>query len=161
LLGCVLTTSSQKIEDGWQGLRALDSSKADVEKLLGPPKRVDDNGYYYYEKGDAFAEVNYSTEPCQPNHYNRGKYNLPVWTVLQLRIRPDKPLLRADVKFDPNDFVIDRSGDVFDLYDYISESLGIRMSFAHRRDLNGEYLQRIEYWGEADRLTKLKCEVGS
>ena len=160
-LTCVLTTSGQKIEARWYGLQALESSKTDVEKRLGQPKRVDDNGYYHYESREAFAEVSYSTEPCQSDKHNRGIYKVPAWTILELGIQPRPSPPIGGVDFDLQYYIKDESGGFTKFYSYINDPLGIKLGFVQRPDLNDDFLGIITYFGTADQRAKLKCEVPS
>ena len=91
---------SQKLADGWKGLRPLKSTLQHEEKALGKPWRIDDNNYYNYETDEAYIEVNYSTAPFLANQYKRGKYKIPENTILDYSVIPKARPKVVDFEFD-------------------------------------------------------------
>ncbi len=78
----------------------LISNKTDVEKAYGKPERIDDNGYYNYRMDDSFVQVNFTTKPCRRNQYDRGKFNVPANTVLDVWVSIKKTILFKDLNYD-------------------------------------------------------------
>jgi hypothetical protein len=67
---------------GWRGLVPMQSTRADVEKLLGPSA---DDGYgVAYDLGGEAVTFEYSSGPCTKRR--KGGWNLPVDTVIRIRV---------------------------------------------------------------------------
>ena len=123
----------------------LISTKENVEKILGKPERVDDNGYYFYEIDGYYVQVNYSTEPCRPNQYNRGKFNVAKNTVLDTWINVKKELLLTELDFDRKQYYKDTSGDLLNVYDYRNGQGGINITVGIQDEKKTEYVGRITF----------------
>ncbi len=78
----------------WRGLVPLHSTRADVERLLGPPKLS--HGFTdIYQTGDERADVLYSAGSCKMSGVER--WNVPANTVLKIMITPKATLLVRDL----------------------------------------------------------------
>jgi hypothetical protein len=133
------------VEKGWKGLLPLQSTKADVEKAFGNPEKVDENGYYNYRLVDAFVQVNNSTEPCTANQYDRGKFNVPKDSVLDMWIYIKRNVLVSDLKFDRQQYQRDTSGDVENVVYYHSLESGISIGASVQDAKQNEYVGLITY----------------
>lgn len=77
---------------GWRGIVPLHSTRADVEKLLGPPS----GGLYNLDNETVFFV--YSGEPCADNiPYG---FNVPPDTVWEIHVKPKDRRTIADLKLD-------------------------------------------------------------
>lgn len=148
----------QAVETGWKGVRPLLSSQTDVEKAFGKPERIDDNGYYNYRMNDSYVRVNYSTEPCRSNQYERGKFNVPANTVLNLWISLKKTILLADLDFDRKKYYRDTSGDVINSVDYFNKEAGIGIGTSIHDEKRNEYVGTIEYSPSETLKAKFICK---
>lgn len=79
---------------GWQGLIPLHSRRADVERLLG---RSRDPCNCIYETQEEFIHFDYATSPCKGS---LPGWNVPVDTVLSIKVRPKKDLKFSELGID-------------------------------------------------------------
>ena len=94
-------TSSYVQGNTWRELTPLQSKRKDVEKLLGLARDSVGKTVIY----DADAEkvhVWYSEGACKRSE--RGQWNVPIGTVLQIRVYPTATILLRDFQFDMNKY---------------------------------------------------------
>ena len=105
---------------GWQGIVPLQSTRTDVERLLG---RSTDQCRCLYETNQYKVHVLYSGMPCEQN--KPYHYNVPQDTVLEIRIQP-KLMVRLDkyYLFNNQSMRLKHSGFEFVSY-YINEDEGV------------------------------------
>ncbi len=151
-----ITSYGQTVESGWKGILPLVSGKADVEKAFGKPERVDDNGYYNYLMEDSFVQVNYAIEPCRPNQYDRGKFNVAKDTVLDVWVYLKKAIFLKDLNFDRPRYVRDTSGHTGGIY-YINRDMSVMISAGTQDAEGSEYVGRIEYRPAKKLEAKIIC----
>jgi len=105
----------------WRKLVPLKSTRADVEKLLGPA-----GGSYglVYELEDGNLAIEYSTGPCRPDR--RGGWNVDENIVVSLHFSPKVKQRVVDLKIDRRKFKeeIDQHSNGFVRY-YINNKDGI------------------------------------
>lgn len=99
-----LVGTCQSIDDGWKGIKPFVSNKASVEKLLGTPT-IDNNGYYGYKYMGIGVQINYSTAPCIGDQYDRGKYTIPIDSVLSYVVNFNTPTKFSELKLSSEKFV--------------------------------------------------------
>jgi len=151
-----IVAHGQTVEAGWKGILPLISSMGDVEKAYGKAENIDDNGYHNYRIDDSFIQVSYATEPCQPNQYNRGKFNVPANTVLDVWVTLTKAILLTDLNFDRPKYLRDVSDHTGGIH-YIKREMNVMISAGIRDEHGDEYVGRIVY-RPAERLkAKLIC----
>src|SRR5882762_233211 len=80
----LISISSSRVE-GWKGIVPLHSTRADVERLLGPPVRLCEKGCSYDTK-TLGVFVLYSGEPCDNGDQNG--WRVPPDTVISLTVYP-------------------------------------------------------------------------
>ena len=146
---------SQSIEGGWKGIKPLITSKTDVEKTLGKPSVIDDNGYYGYRTEEAFIQINYSTAPCKKNQYNRGKFMIAANTVLSYDVHMKKELTLSDLTFDK--YYKDTSGDVINVWTYYNRDYSIGVTVGTKNGEDTEYVGTIRFAPPKAEAEKLKC----
>lgn len=84
------STQQKPLTNSWRGLTPLSSTRKDVEKLLGSHR--DSVGQtYIYDAGVEIAHITYSTGACKDSV--RGRWNVPIETVLEIRIYPRTDIL--------------------------------------------------------------------
>ena len=145
LIASVFSVSGQALEKGWRDLLPLISSKEKVEKIFGKPENVDDNGYHNYRLDEYFIQVNYSTDPCRPNQYDRGKFNVARDTVLDIWIHVKKNLLLTKLDFDRTKYYRDATGHVTNVVYYNSQETGISIVTSIQDESRDEYVGSIHY----------------
>ena len=89
------TTKTQG--NSWRGLTPLQSMREEVERLLGSPK--DSVGkIFIYDTQAEKVHVWYSEGACKTSGI--GQWNVPLGTVLQIRVYPKATILLRDLQFD-------------------------------------------------------------
>ncbi|HZI88656.1 MAG TPA: hypothetical protein VFD48_17615 [Pyrinomonadaceae bacterium] len=86
----------------WRGIRPLHSTRADVEKILGQPKRQSLDQTYAYETTEEQIDVLYSEGPCSSSVV--GQWNVPADTVLRVTIYPLTNILIPNLRLDRNKY---------------------------------------------------------
>ena len=83
--------------NSWHGLVPLQSSRADVEKLLGKAKTS--HGFtYVYETENETVNILYSAGPCKLSAVER--WNVALDIVLRMDVRPRKKMLIQELHLD-------------------------------------------------------------
>jgi len=110
--------------NSWHGIVPLHSTRADVEKTLGPPtpdSKAPDAVDYRTKSERVF--VLYSTGPCdvEPSH----GWNVPRGTVISISVEPNIKPKFADLKLDESKYEKVRDPEVLFFTYYTSEEEGI------------------------------------
>jgi hypothetical protein len=82
----------------FRGISPLHSTRADVERILGRPKRQSINQDYAYETDEERVAVLYSESRCERSVV--GKWNVPADTVLRITLYPQRTVLIRDLNLD-------------------------------------------------------------
>ncbi|SRR6266851_6236448 len=104
---------------GWRGIVPLKSTRADVERILGPP--TEKSGITYLP--DKSVVVQYSTRRCDDG------WDVPPGTVIAFDIRLDPIVSLADLRLDLTKYKKVRGdSDVSDHFYYVDEERGFAIS---------------------------------
>lgn len=98
----VRTHSAGLQSNVWRGILLLHSTRGDVERILGLPKRRSINQTYAYDTDEEKIYVLYSEGPCRPSEI--GKWNVPTDTVLKIMIYPQRTVLVSELNLDQNKY---------------------------------------------------------
>lgn len=139
------------IPANWKGLIPLKSSRSDVEKILGKPRRSAP-GPDIYENETERVDVRYARDRCESWS---GGWNVPANTVLLIEVRPTKTLLLEDLSFDKSKYVARRWSHPSDWITYHNELEGISLE-ATDLGKNTEIVRVIRYSPKSSDQT-LKC----
>lgn len=121
LLGLIVFANGQ--EEVWRKIKIAQSTKDDVEQILGKP--YVDKGYftgYYLENGGLYIE--YSLGLCKPNQMYW--WNLSEGVVREITIVPLIAPKYKSLKIDRKKFKKTIEGDVIDHVTYINEEEGVK-----------------------------------
>lgn len=92
MLACALLLMSEDASaKTWRGIVPLHSTRADVEKLLGPPNNEDSG----YDIDDEQTSITYGSRSCEKDL--PGGWNLPSNTVVEIRVSWNKDMAMADL----------------------------------------------------------------
>jgi hypothetical protein len=80
----------------WRGIVPLHSTRADVERILGPPN-VEDSGY---DIEDERATITYASRRCEADL--PGGWNVPSNTVVEILVSLDREITLADLTVQAN-----------------------------------------------------------
>jgi len=120
LLSFVLVCLNTVKDPDWHQIKPLQSTRGDVEHLLGPS-----NEAYYadytLEEGNLFIE--YSNGPCRPDR--KGGWNVPKDVVVKLNFSPKQKRKISELKLDPKKFRRVAGEHVQGVFYYINDEEGI------------------------------------
>lgn len=145
------------IEEGWRGIKPLETDKISVDKLLGNPETIDENGYHNYRTDDAFIQVNYTSARCKhlKDYPERGKYDVEKLTVLSYTVNLKKKFNFSELEFDRKDYVkefdMGLRGNVY----YSSVKYGILIYVSVQEE--NEYLQTLYFNPNEINKEKFRC----
>jgi hypothetical protein len=110
LLLCLISMpASSTYAEGWRGIIPLHSTRADVERLLGPG-----SGEYScdYETESEYVSIEYAKGPCTGDP---SGWNVPADTVLTVSVIPKQKRLFSEFKLDESKYE-KASDDTFTTY---------------------------------------------
>jgi hypothetical protein len=146
ILGC-LVVFLPRTADGkaWRGIVPLHSTRADVERLLGPAN-IEDSGY---DIDGARVLITYSSQGCQEGL--PGSWNVPANTVVSISVSSTKEITLTDVlvagkKYDQIYKVHTRQ-----LVDYVDIQEGVRYATVE------DSVKSTTYFGSEADDKKLRC----
>ena len=91
ILACISVSSAKS----WRGIVPLHSTRADVERILGEPSRLD----YIYDLDEATVRIVYANQPCQPDLPSWwGNWNVPRDTVTNIIVEADIPVRKLKIR---------------------------------------------------------------
>lgn len=139
--------------NSWRGIRPLHSTKDDVERTLGKPQTQLINQAYLYITTEEKFEVLYSEGPCTVS--NVGKWNVPVDTVLQFTVYPQRTLPLDDLDLDDKKYSKAPDPNIPNSFFLINRAEGVMIQ-TQKRD-GYEQVMSIEYSRSKDDI-KLLCK---
>lgn len=104
----------------WRQIVPLKSTRADVERLLGPSKEV---YFAVYHLKEGILDIEYSSGPCRPER--KGGWNVPRDVVITLNFSPHRKRRIADLKLDPRKFRRVVDDHVIGILYYVNDEEGI------------------------------------
>lgn len=128
----------------WRGITPLRSTRADVERLLGPPES--ESGVVYVTEGERVS-VTYSRRPCDYG------WRVPLDTVISFFVHPKKPPKFSDLKLDEKRYEKRQSYHVATIHHYIDLEAGINYTV----ESPGELVTGVEYYAPL-RDEALRCQ---
>lgn len=128
----------------WRGIVPLHSTRADVEKLLGPPNNEDSG--YDFEDEQAF--ITYGSKKCEEDL--PGGWNVPSNTVIEIRVSSNKDVTMADlpIRWQTLEQVFSVRTE---LIEYLDAEEGVRYA-----TVDG-LIRSITYIGSAEDEKKFSC----
>jgi hypothetical protein len=131
----------------WRGIVPLHSTRADVERLLGPPS-TDRSEFIFYEFDKERISFQLSRGPCNVEF---SSWNVPRDTVISIRVTP-KQLCWNELKLDRTKYEKKPDEELSYIFHYVDEKAGIR----YEVDESGGLVVFIEYF-PSTLEAKLKC----
>ncbi len=142
--GVLLFISQAAAAKAWRGIVPLHSTRAEVERLLGPPN-VEDSGYLFE---DETATITYSSRACEEGL--PGGWNIPLNTVVEIRVSSNREISLVDVlpkgKTFEQIYAIEKTQ-----IDYLDAEEGVQ--YTARDGL----IMAVTYTGSASDVKKLSC----
>ena len=109
----------------WHGIVPLHSTRADVERLLGPSKEPAKEYVSIHETEHEVVLIEYSTGDACSGGVN--KWQVPRGTVLSIRVSPRSNLPFADLHLDVSKYKVTDGGHVPNYNYYTDEKEGMRV----------------------------------
>ena len=145
------------LESGWKGIRVFETTRTEVERILGSPTESDDVEARYESK-EAIVSVLYSAEPCSAPKTLTGGFKVRQDTVLEYDVVP-KGDLRLDA-LDWNRNLYERYPDphVLNMVGYYNRRDGIRISTSANGPQKTEFVTSIYFERTPEQESRFKCE---
>ena len=142
----------------WRGLSLLKSTRADVERLLGPPEDNFNNKLLIYYLPEQVVSFGFDGNPkCQEkSKFITWDVSKDTVTTIQLSLKRPVPVAEAGIDLTK---LIKRKGD-FDRNDhfYYSNPDGFSIEVAGNRIVGGEHIMGYVY-EPGDNRKHLRCPV--
>ena len=123
----VLMLTSPVSGKGWRGITPLRSTRADVERLLGPPEKPDAKHMSDYKLEDEVVSIIYATGPPCGEGMESG-WQVPAGTVVDITVAPRKTMRPSDLKLDKSKYQRIDGGHQPDVASYINKKEGIKIA---------------------------------
>jgi hypothetical protein len=124
ILSVILLCSAPSTK-GWKNITPLHSSRADVERLLGPPSDPCNSLCEYETKSDVVI-VGYSGEPCTNNDGNR--WRVPRDTVISVTVNLEERAKLSRLKLNPKKFIRTMDPELHGYSTYSNDEMGVAYS---------------------------------
>lgn len=143
-----------QLDNLWNGITPIKSTRADVEKILGKPESssvAKHAAVYRTKDGEVF--VLYSSGLCDVD--SSHGWNLPELTVISISFNPDypNPYKFSDLKIDRSKFKKSHDPGSLHLVDYTNEADGIVLTV----DITDDSVRSFGYF-PASRYMYLMCK---
>ena len=150
ILGLMLLLVGAVTSQGkaWRGIVPLHSTRADVERLLGPPS-MDHGDTVVYEYERERASIEYSKGPCNVNF---NTWSVAADTVISIWVSPRYLYLSA-LKLSLTQYAKRQDQELPYIYNYVDEKHGLRYQVDESRS---QMVTLIEYF-PATTDSKLRC----
>lgn len=136
-LGAAVFAAGQGRARGWRGIVPLHSTRADVERLLGPSRGPESYAASYHLAEESVF-VEYSSGPCSARAGGRG-WNVPPDTVIRIRVTPAEGPMLSDLQLDRKKYKQAEDSHVLGYVYYNNLKEGIRISAYNGRVSSIEY----------------------
>jgi hypothetical protein len=148
---CLLALACYPQSNSWHGIIPLRFTRADVEKILGPPT-PDSKAQYAaeYRTPNERVFVLYSSGQCNvdPSH----GWNVPAGTVIYISVEPNTKPKLAELKLDESKYKKRPDPEILDLAYYTDEEEGISIEV---NTANG-VVTSFNYWPTSSE-NSLRC----
>lgn len=147
---CVfLTSSGPQTTNGWKGILALQSTREEVERILGSPTGSCTEVCHYETKTEGVF-VRYSDRRC--NSSEATPLNIPSNTVVSVTVYPEVKIRLRDLKLNMRKFKRTNDPELKGYSTYTNLEAGIAYEVSDK----GRVLS-IEWFGSAQSIQALRC----
>ncbi len=123
----ILVTTSRTPGKEWHGIVPLHSTRADVERLLGPPKEPEKKHVADYRLENEDVSILFATGPPCGSDAPSG-WQVPGGTVVDITVVPRKKLRFASLKLDKNEYKRMDGGEQPFVSYYVNKKEGIQVA---------------------------------
>ena len=114
--------------EGWRGIIPLHSTRADVERLLGPATDGCKCAYYLDDVNVSFV---YSSFNCKSG----GAWDVPPYTVLRIVVYPKNHPRFSDLDVDKTKFTEKNEGHIENIVSYVNDVDGLIIEVNREMDM--------------------------
>jgi hypothetical protein len=107
----------------WRGIVPLQSTREDVERLLGPPVQPCRFEHCFYETAEEHVFVAYSRGPCPEDEFR--PFNVPRGTVEEIDVTPKKKPRLTDLNLDLSKYEKTEDDELLGLVYYENRDEGV------------------------------------
>lgn len=122
----------------WHGIVPLHTTRADVERLLGPPAEDHELMSVYKLEREVVVMQYAAGPPCRTDGFHI--YQVPRGTVLSISVAPKADLLFSDLHLDKSKYKITDGGHVPGYSYYTDETEGIQYEVTKGLVMSTTYL---------------------
>jgi len=131
-------------EADWTQLKVLQSTRSDVEKILGQPYEKPNNSFFAsYRAKNGNVHVEYSLRLCEAN--DKGGWNVERGTVIDISFFPDIYPTVKSLKLDKKKYKKVIEGDVTDIFTYKNDEDGIKYIVQRGKVETIVYYPRVKF----------------
>lgn len=122
----MLVTAMPSSGKGWRGITPLHSTRADVERLLGPPEEPEKKHVSVHKLENEVVSIIYAAGPPCGKGMESG-WQVPAGTVVDITVAPRTAMQLSDLKLDESKYKRMNGGHLIDVVYYIDKEEGIKI----------------------------------
>lgn len=115
------------LENGWKGIKVLQTSRSEVEERLGKPTELINKFEVRYRTKGEIIDLLYSGEPCSNSKTIVGGFNVKKDTVLEYSVTPIASLPLRDIDWNQKIYVRILDFHLLNMVRYVNDRDGILM----------------------------------
>lgn len=146
----------QKLEDGWNGIEVFKTSRIEVEKKLGSPRKTVDD-WYYYKTDKAQVRMLFSTGSCISPGTLLGGFNVPSGIVLEYVVSPKKTIPLEKLNWDRGSYEREPDKHNFRLVTYQNLDRGISVHAGTPNTEGSEVIDSITFGRLRSKVAQFEC----
>jgi hypothetical protein len=158
LILCLITSAWAQqncpIENGWKGIKLFQTTRSEVEKILGVPSEKINNVFTSYRTKEALIHFAYSHAPCTDE--GRGRFAVPRDTVISYWVVLNDGITLSDFKWQEDRY--ERIDDPHMKGNVIYGNLKDGISFTTNRKTGVETIEDIRFDPTLEMNSKFLCK---
>lgn len=151
VLWVALITSSSQTSNSWKGIVPFQSTRNDVERVLGPPTRPCTEVCRYDTKTEGIF-ARYSNEPCKSGE--GSPLSIPPNTVISVTVYPETKTRLRDLRLDRRKFTKTKDPELHGYSTYTNSEIGVTYEVSDKN-----MILSIEWFGSAKDIQRLRCPL--
>ena len=157
VLSCLTAGTKCDLESGWKGIRVFETTRTEVERILGSPTESDDVEARYESK-EAIVSVLYSAEPCSAPKTLTGGFKVRQDTVLEYDVVPKGDLRLKDLDWDKQLYERHAELHVVNMAGYYNRRDGIRLTSKTQGADKTEFVTSIYFERTPEQESRFGCK---
>ena len=157
VLSCLTAGTKCDLESGWKGIRVFETTRIEVERILGSPTETD-RVETRYESKEAIVRVVYSKAPCTALGTVMGGFKTPEGTVVEYDVVPKGQMTIDDLNWHKDRYSRWEDNHVIGLVDYHNKQNAIHISTRLIGDGKTEFVRTIHLGRTQEQEAKFTCK---